>query len=386
MSNSMIKTNRTLFKRLEKLLPHDEVLTSEVIIGNKSIRHIYTEEKDENVLKNSEIKLSVVTSDKSLVCLLDFEKESYLIIVPTGQSNYLDFLNGIHKTSIDESLINIENSGLLTLLWSDSTYPFRSSDLSNLGYVLLENIFCREGKEEGEFLYSELEKYFITPLIWKLDIEKHSLINKNLLLAFFSGFVLSQPRSEFKLNFKDETLINFKALIENSPMDLIGSNIYKSMFSTDWDHCFLELYRCVEFLYPLPYLHDFANVIMDSSLLPKMYLNAEDKLNWRPKEADALFRLIKELGEEKESVSKLRDCFEIIEGANFDVKSTSSSIVSNRIYKLRNSIAHFRVSSNYKISKEIHFNDLISNLLLLITDLYGMHLASVSKIKEAIIN
>lgn len=376
----MRKFNRSLFERLEDLLPKETVVSSNLKTGVESVRHIKTDPDEEIVLKKAKlIKHDQINSSINSF-VVEIEAEWFLILTGAElleEYGYHDFLKGIRKLN-DDDCVSHQNSGLITFLWAQNEYPFSRNDW---GIDLADKVFCREGIEEGEFDSLELQKYFVPHYIWAMDKELFGNLNSSVLKAICSALIVKSEHPKTSLFFSENTQYNFLLLIENSDIDLIGEIIWKALSSTTWSYCFLELYRCIEFLYPIPYLNDFAIKLGEPSLLEKLYANTEDVLDWRPRENQALERLIRELGVDTEPVQNLKSCFAKIEVQKINSDENISSSVANRIYKLRNSIAHFRLSLKYPINQDSHFDELIGCMISLVYHLYNKHSLEISKIK-----
>ncbi len=377
----MIDINRLLFKRLEALLPEDAVVSSGIKIGESAIRHIHTNSIEERVLQEIDVIDEIKLIDNSYLATLKYEDQTFLIIGSHYADEISDFFHGLEIPSL-ESDVQISNSGLMTYLWSRDKFSFAPRSSEDLGYELLERVFCKEGIKDGEFQMDEIAPYFLRSQIWLIDKEIIPTTNIHSLHAFYTAFVLHQSGQNLFLNLSQNTQSQFLNLVTNSPHELIGSAIYNSIFSTNWNHCFLELYRCIEFLYPIPQLMDYANVIGDLSLLPKLYIHTEDVLKWRPPEEKALQRVFKDLDEVSSSIKVLKECFEKIETHQFDEKDHNYSLTSKRIYQLRNSIAHFRLSLKYDIKSGEQFDDLIACLIGVIIELYDQYKSAIIDIKS----
>ncbi len=311
--------------------------------------------------------------------VVEFQGRFFFVLSGDKEDYKYEFQYGLFVIESDEENITHDNSGLNTFLWAQDNFPFAQE---NIGLELIETVFCREGKKNGEFENFEIEKYFKGHYIWEIDIQIHSNINESILYSWFSSISMQSYDSKYFLNYSSKTKQGYRDVIENCPMDLIGTIIYRSMFSRSWNYSFLELYRCIEFLYPIPYLKRFSDRLGDSTLFTKMYIEAENQLDWKPKEMNTLEKLIREYGESNTEILEFKKCFEKVEKVEFAKDSKNSNIVASRIYKLRNSIAHFRLNLSYPISEDNDFDHLIRCMLDLIRVLYDKYRIEVSQIKN----
>ena len=186
--NNMIQVNRQLFKKLEEILPSDHSTYNSLVLGDKAIRHIKTDEKEELVLKEVGLKYDLIINETTSCYVLEFQDRSFFVVTgDESQYDYVDVLNGLAVLSLDEEYITHTNSGLSTFLWSQNNFPFSNE---GIGLELMESVFCREGKIKGEFDYQELKLYFKEHYIWEIDIEIYNNINKYVIYSWFSAIAI----------------------------------------------------------------------------------------------------------------------------------------------------------------------------------------------------
>lgn len=379
MSNNKKQLNRAIFARLEALLPTDNLIVSSLVIGDESIRYISTEKGSvaQEILTEGVIENSIEVFNKTHLYSVSLKEKSLLII--TGVSDSNSFLKGVNTLSDpDNSEQDMRNNpGLISLMFSQDNFPILKD--VDIGYRLLNDIFSKEGSEDGRFEASELIPFFSSFSVWELD-STYSIKNSDTLLAIYSGYLITSEE-KFNLKFQLETLQSVKLLIEELPIDLIGGNLFRAVVSMEWKHSFLELYQCVEYLFPIPYLLKLSDNLADLSSFNLLFKHIENDLNWKPREDQALERLFKEI-EDKSSVSKMLDClkevFKIIGSIDSDKEI---NVISKNIYKTRNSIAHFRSALSIEISSDSDWNNIIDKLCGITYDLYIKYSAQISSIK-----
>lgn len=381
MANKMIDVNRHLFERLEKQIPSDTAIESKLVIGEKSIRYIGTTKGSyaQSIIKNGQVSDVVKTVDKSTILVINFDNRTFLVI--TGNIDGADeFLKGI-TTVVD--LDNEEqdfkfNPGLATLLFANDNFPLDVD--SEKSYQLIEYVFTeeKEGISNGNFNYTELAHYFSNYDVWEVS-EKYLPLNQNSIVAIYSGYLINYNK-EINLEFSPNTKQTIKLLIEELPIDLVGGNIYRALTAMEWKHSFLELYQCIEYLFPLPYLINLSNNIGNKSLLPKLFFNTENDLQWRPKEDQALIKLLKQIENESSFTQILNSLINILK-TKPDNTDNNCIFVSKHIYNTRNSIAHFRSGITNSIKTNSEWDEIIEKLSLIIHDLYKVYSSEISLIK-----
>lgn len=150
-----------------------------------------------------------------------------------------------------------------------------------------------------------------------------------------------------------------------------SDNILLSMTATHWKHCFLEIYRCLEGIFPLPRARDLHQSILggiapaEGSQLTGNGLNScvslidlasscHDILGWKSNERDALRLLFKLAGRAAITNSMLLDIsFISVAGSEQPLEEKQLIDISEKIYKVRNQLVHqFRPDQEIPISKE----------------------------------
>lgn len=381
MANKMIDVNRHLFERLEKLIPSDTAIESKLVIGEKSIRYIGTKKDSyaQLIIKSGQINDVVKTADKSTILTINFDNRTFLVI--TGNIDCADeFIKGVTTVlDPDDDEQNLKfNPGLVTLLFANDDFPL-NVDIEK-SYQLIEYVFTeeKEGLTNGGFNYSDLTHYFSAYDIWAIS-EEYLPLNQNSILAIYSGYIINYNK-EINLNLSTNSKHTIKLLIEKLPIDLIGGNIYSALTAMEWKHSFLELYQCIEYLFPLPYLIKLSNNIGDKTLFAKLFFNAENDLQWRPKEDQALIKLLKKIENESSFIQILNSLI-IIAKSKPDSIDNNCNFVSKHIYNTRNSIAHFRSGITNSIKTSHEWDEIIEKLCLIIYDLYKFYSSEITLIK-----
>lgn len=384
MANEMITVNRKIFSRLEELLPKDNSTYPLLKKGEHAIRYIDSGESDsfaKDIIKTSKFENTIKTFDKSVIFVVSYFKIKFLII--TGDCDCtIPFMKNINPFN-DPDLITQNfkfNPGINCILFSNENFP-RNVDMEK-SYLLMDNVFSddKEGIINGKFELQEISQFYSDFGIWEIAEDYTENINQNLLLAIFSNYVLSNEKG-INLEFSKKTKENIKFLTEDSPIDLIGGNIYRALTSMEWKHSFLELYQCIEYLFPIPYIKDLSKNIGSSHLFTELYTRAENDLKWRPKEEEALNKLIKAI-EDKSSFDDMLALLIRINGTGPNNEENNVGFVSKAIYQIRNSIAHFRNSKNKISYEDPEWDEIIEKLCLLIYDIYSLLSIEINQIKN----
>jgi|LakMenE18May11ns_1017448.scaffolds.fasta_scaffold9846276_1 hypothetical protein len=161
----------------------------------------------------------------------------------------------------------------------------------------------------------------------------------------------------------DNSLKKAQSIFEGACEQIPYEIILQGLLSISWGGCFLELYRVIEQLYPIPKLLKLTAVWPTNIPLNELAADIEKNLGWRPKENEALAELISSCDES--TVTILSSAFCKVR----TIKSDSSKI-SEDLYRLRNSLVHFRQALSRQDLSDAEWNLIIVAMLELSSELY----------------
>ncbi len=209
--------------------------------------------------------------------------------------------------------------------------------------------------------YEELLPFVDPCIILKLT---DNFLIKHNILSRIACYIFSLNSSELILDF-DSDVTEFI-----SELSLVGSDsifyklILNCLFSTSYNHAFLELYRLVERLFPITYLQEFHTKSNSQLSFLEFTSELEKVTSWRPKE--------------EEAVEKIFDSSKQLTTQYFqDFHDTSPEFKDqnhfNFFYQLRNSIVHFRASHSEISLEPKQWNLLFLATLVLIDEHYSIY-------------
>lgn len=163
----------------------------------------------------------------------------------------------------------------------------------------------------------------------------------------------SPDRQDFYKNLEELCKINSPKL----PYDCI----LDATISSRWTHAFLELYRCIEYLYGIPESKKLASSIEHLSPAGELLQSLREHIGWKPFEYSAIKSIFSEIDEEiirdlAESLSLSEEC--------------CAEKVSSRLYKLRNSVVHFRTGDQKKQALNVEWQKICISLCKIIKNIY----------------
>lgn len=292
--------------------------------------------------------------------IFEFGSQLYFVSVSLNKQNIdASSLEGYGLLDFDN------NSGISTAL----IYELKIGVKEDIDpYKILDEVFyeIKENQREG-FEYIKIVDFFESIKIYQIT-KDCPFVSDNLEFAekdideilFRLALLLLVKNDAVRiLKFSPETLECFVKLCEEGSMKISYENLLYSFVSFSWKHCFLDIYRCLERLFSIPKFKKFYDTIFEK----KHSLNFQDFASLCEEEISLKLR-------EEETLEKL------LSGEEKITERLGSSENSYKfIYKLRNSIVHFRASQETMIPNDDddRWNIIINVCLRLVFSLYKKH-------------
>ncbi len=220
-----------------------------------------------------------------------------------------------------------------------------------------EILFVDEGPEVPRPVsFSTVECCF--PKIRVFEIDQESVffdVDVNKILGYF---LIGNVRPSLK--FSGGTIAEFKLTFQNSSHELPYELVVHAYGSSHFKNSFVDLYRCVEKLYPIPSLSKLKETVLRDECSIELAAILESTISWRPIENNALEQLFKYLPE------SLRSEIETLAG---QVNGAPAG-AHNFIYRLRNSTVHYRKALGTLVVEDVQWDQLIGIMLRVIQNLY----------------
>ena len=223
----------------------------------------------------------------------------------------------------------------------------------------IDRSFLGEDGYEGHDL-EDVAKLFPDVAIFQLN--KDADLSGSIWRAL--GVLLSVFYGKGPIELSEEALESFKELYEAGSNHIPFKNIVQGHLAMSWSGLFLELYRAVEQLYSVPKLTGLTDQWASPKPFYELAELLENQLGWRPKEEDALRELI-----ESCDASRL----EMLANEFCPDAENKAKAVAKAIYKQRNSLVHFRPAMPEEDYSTLQWNNRISLMIELVSDLYERH-------------
>lgn len=202
------------------------------------------------------------------------------------------------------------------------------------------------------------------PLIQVFQADKNYEFTAELVRVL--GTLTASSYFDGPIGLDSSTLSETQALFEGGCEFVPFEAILQGLLSISWSGFFLELYRAIEQLYAVPKLLALATVWPVTGKYSDMAANLEKHLGWRPKENESLAGLI----------DCCSDATKISLGLAFCQNRENpmeAETIANCIYKLRNSLVHFRQALLTARLDDSDWNTKIRAMIALMNEVYQQH-------------
>lgn len=228
------------------------------------------------------------------------------------------------------------NGGLLSVIIAKLVIPLNN----NINVLEIINSILPQYEGSGEYQgheIDEVKEYFLPIEIY--EIEKDFILyglNSETLLPRLTGWRLCTQSQSLALPFSKETLQFFKEIFLEGASSIPYENLVQCCYSVSWQHAFLELYRCIERLYPiciLEKLYQDLNLKEEVITLLEFEKKIEETLKWHHNEEMSLKIIFADLP--RKSIEPL-DEIKKLNPENCEMTTPKW------FYLIRNNIVHFR--------------------------------------------
>ncbi|UKO98956.1 hypothetical protein [Nostoc sp. UHCC 0870] len=261
-----------------------------------------------------------------------------------------------------ENLDLIElNAGIVTAL----IFEFKLTVGKNIdAYTIAEQVFYESDEEIIKYQYTQILKFFAPLSVYRIsnNFPLTNIIDSDI--AKLSGFfIIKNPQIQF-LKFSRETKEYFERIFLEGANSIPYDNLLFSLVAVYWRYSFLDIYRCIERLFPIFFLEELHNKLQIKTSLLDFSSNIEKYIGWKPKESDAINYLMDKSPED--AIAIFKEIKKFIDG-NEEGKS------GDIVYKIRNSIVHFRPVNEYVDLDDKQWDNMILACLYVIEYWYAKY-------------
>ncbi len=307
-------------------------------------------------------------------CYIDFQKEDKETLdtireinvqkfIPNAKFAIVSYRNRDMLIVVGEQTSEHDGSVLLNVNVDLAIFVYAICNLQgNVNYAIppmriYNEILCQPEDENyhGHQL-EDLQEVFENVSAYEI-VEESSLI-KNDVYDVYAYHFLKLEREKIG-RWDKKTLDLFEDIIFSGNDKIPYHNIVMSMLANQWNHSFLETYRCIERLFSVIRLEAFYDVLGTELTLLAVAKEIEEKISWRPNEETAIQEIFKNI--DTTAIENVKNSYKQVKGMG----------VAKWYYKeIRNPIAHYRAVHSPLDLKEKEWNILLQFNLSVIEYLY----------------
>lgn len=178
------------------------------------------------------------------------------------------------------------------------------------------------------------------------------------------GAMVAATYSDGPIALTDDALKSIGNLFTAGPESTPFENVLQGVLSISWSGLYVELYRCIEQLYPVPRLSELIQKWASTRSLNHLAELLRDSLGWRPREDESLIKLIAACPEP--IIHSIVLALEL----DLDEKSIPAEVAGRQVYAMRNGFVHFRGRTNFVQPSDKKWNDIVIAMIALVSEIY----------------
>lgn len=295
--------------------------------------YIDFEQTDKELLKTMSTVYSQDFIPNANFSVIKYDGKNLLIIIGESQTNFSDTV--LIEREVDLALFVYS----VYELKADINYAKEPIEVYN-------DVLCQP---EDEFYHGHQLEDLIEQF---QNIKVYEISDtSNLSVEAYSSYAYYLLKS-LQLNpgkWEEKTLDILEQLLLSGNEKIPFHNIVLALLANQWNHSFLETYRCIEHLFHVIKLEAFYDILHTSLSLLDVSREIEEKISWRPNEEGAIQDIFKEI----ESLHITKELELVKNGYDSGMR------IEKWYYKQRNSIAHYRA-----VHEPLKFNNNEWNVLI----------------------
>ena len=267
----------------------------------------------------------------------------------------------------DQLPLGLEIAELTPAIFLIGVVEARIQPLSSIsGYGIqdvIEQDFVGVAGYDGHEL-DAVAKLFPTPSVFRVTQDEPYLKSDHRVL----GALLVRSYTDGPIQLSSVTIEKLQTIFEFGSKFIPFRNLIQGLMSIAWENLYLEAYRCLEQLYAEPRVSDLKDQWHSTLPLRDLAALLERHLSWRPKEDDALSKLLASCS--PTCLASLTAALRIQEPPDNQISTAEKA--ARKIYDLRNSVVHYRPIHEEINKSDDEWNDIVSALLDVVSDIYDL--------------
>lgn len=346
-SRNRVEMNKLLFERLIVAAQQRDVEISNATKG-RFIRRLSVE--DAELMAGADARVLTISRQVRMV-RISFQGETLFCVFGLAEPDQLPL--GLEIADLTPAIFVI---GVLEA----RIQPLSSKSGSDIRDVI-EDDFMGALEYDGHELEG-VGSLFPRPSVFRATQDEPYLESDHRVL----GALLVRSYADGPIQLSSVTIEKLQSIFESGAKFIPFRNLVQGLMSISWENLYLEAYRCLEQLYAEPRVSDLKSQWHSTLPLRELAALLERHLSWRPKEDDALGKLLASCN--FIYLTRLSTAFGINEpSAN---QNFIAEKVSRKVYELRNSVVHYRPIHEAINKSDVEWDDIISALLEVVGDIY----------------
>ena len=180
------------------------------------------------------------------------------------------------------------------------------------------------------------------------------------------GALLARSYADGPIQILGPTIEKLWSTFESGSKFIPYQNLVQGLMAISWEHLFLETYRCLEQLYAEPRVSALRGQWHSKLSLRELAAMLERHLSWRPKEDEALSKIIASC--DVACVASLCNAF----GMNEPLENLTAraEAASRKVYDLRNNVVHYRPIHEVIKKTDAEWDSVVLALLDVVNQVY----------------
>jgi len=343
VSRNKIKANTAVFEKL-RAKAGDRVIPA-------APRYISTEPGEEREWLTE----GMITNE------VRFNAINRILKVQRAQRSCFVLVNVVPPENLPDGLHFMEmNSGLFTAVAADCDIELTALD----EYELHEKIFTPQPRDYSGHAWTTVSPFFLP--LFALEIERSGPFDTDGSIDQLALWLSVSADGLRTLGFGKRTLDGCVEIALDQRSGVPFLLMANAMMSVRWEHAFLDIYRCIERLLSIPTMVDLKSSLGVSTAAIMLSATLESVLGWRKPEESGLIAL---LSHTDATCKSLHD--QLIEFVPTLHKDYSVPVIGTYIYKLRNSIVHYRPATELPDLSEKAWRLILDFMVESISVIYG---------------
>lgn len=338
-NRNLIDMSKDIFDRLISHAKSENV----IILNVDTPRFIKRlDDNDANLMARAEASALVVTRQIKLV-QIDWEGKTFFSFF--GLSSNDDYPSGIEEVDLTPGTFAVS-------VLQGNAHPIAD-------VYKIQNIIEEPGTDGFDLEY--ILNLFPTIYLYQVSVSHDFHHSKDRLL----GSMLSKTYLDGPILLAPNTINLLSEIFESGSKFIPFRNLMQGLLAISWENFFLEIYRCIEQLYSVPSVKKLSEDTGSTLALYDLAYLLDEHLSWRPKEDLALGKVIEFCDE-----ATISSAFRALTSRAQESHENECSATARQIYKLRNSIVHYRPDTSTIIKTDDEWNEIICAMLEIVRQIY----------------